>query len=208
MATPKGVPAEPAFELTGGALCLDFANTLDQRPTDYPKEMLPDYRRLLSWAEQAGALGEAEAAKLAVRAERSRAGATRVLGRARGLREAIFAIFAAAVRAQAPPRDGVRTLNQAIRDAFRRLELQPRGGAYRWQWLSEPGNLEAPLWPVVRSAADLMTSPDLARVRVCNAPNCDWLFLDHSKNQTRRWCDMKTCGNRDKARRFRAARKA
>jgi predicted RNA-binding Zn ribbon-like protein len=59
------------------------------------------------------------------------------------------------------------------------------------------------LWPVVRSAAELLTSDELGRVRECAADNCAWLFLDRSKNRSRRWCDMAVCGNRDKVRRFR-----
>lgn len=57
------------------------------------------------------------------------------------------------------------------------------------------------LWPVARSAAELLTSPDAQRVRECALRSCSWLFVDRSRNRRRRWCDMKTCGNRAKARR-------
>jgi predicted RNA-binding Zn ribbon-like protein len=208
MATTDSRPTDPAFEITGGALCLDFANTVDNRPTDHAKELLPDYKRLLSWSVQAGALSETEAAGLLARADQAPEESARVLERAREVREAIFSVFVAAARATSPPRDGIRILNEAVHQAFGRLELQPEADAYRWRWQTEPGNFEHPLWSVVRSAADLLTSPDLARVRECGASNCAWLFLDRSKNRTRRWCDMKVCGNRDKARRYRAATKS
>jgi predicted RNA-binding Zn ribbon-like protein len=57
------------------------------------------------------------------------------------------------------------------------------------------------LWPIASSAADLLTSERLKKVRLCEAKTCTWLFLDESRNHSRRWCDMKVCGNREKARR-------
>jgi len=199
---------EPAFELTGGALCLDFANSVDNRPTLRAQDLLPDYRHLLAWSLQVGALSETEVAELVSRADQVPAESARALERSRQVREAIFSVFSAAARAERPPRDDVKVLNEAIRQAFGRLELEPAADGYRWHWQSQPPDLDRPLWPIVRSAADLLTSTDLARVRECNAENCGWLFLDKSKNRARRWCDMKVCGNRSKARRYRAAREA
>ena len=69
-----------------------------------------------------------------------------------------------------------------------------------WEWKSQ-NPVDSILWPIAQSAADLLTSPDLAAVRMCEAPDCAWLFLDQSRNRSRRWCDMKVCGNRQKARR-------
>jgi predicted RNA-binding Zn ribbon-like protein len=72
--------------------------------------------------------------------------------------------------------------------------------AFHWAW-DESDDLAAPLWPVLRSAAQVLTGDDLTRVRECDSDSCRWLFLDCSRNRSRRWCDMQVCGNRAKARR-------
>jgi predicted RNA-binding Zn ribbon-like protein len=118
------------------------------------------------------------------------------------LREAIFQVFVARARGALPPAGALRTLNKEQPTALARLRLVADGGGYRTEWEDEDA-LDRMLWPVVRSAAELLTSDDLDRVRECAADNCAWLFLDRSKNRSRRWCDMAVCGNRSKVRRFR-----
>lgn len=76
------------------------------------------------------------------------------------------------------------------------------GAAFAWKWVGEGSNLAAPFWPIAIAAAELLASRDLALVRECRSHTCRWLFLDTSKNHSRRWCDMGTCGNRLKARRY------
>jgi predicted RNA-binding Zn ribbon-like protein len=73
--------------------------------------------------------------------------------------------------------------------------------AYVFAW-PESDRLEQLIWPVALSAAELLTSEERPRVKECAADDCNWLFLDMSRNRSRRWCDMKVCGNRAKARRF------
>jgi len=63
-------------------------------------------------------------------------------------------------------------------------------------------SLEAILWPIAGSAGELLTSDDLGRVRQCGGKTCRWMFVDRSKNRSRRWCDLKVCGNRTKARKL------
>lgn len=195
------------FELTGGALCLDFANTVDDRPSA-PKELLPTYAELVSWGRQAGAIGQADARAL-LRAARSRpAAAQTALRRARDLRETIFTLFAALVHGDAAPTSSLAAFNAALPDALARLRLERRGvDGCAWSWDTSARPLDRVLWPVLRSAAELLTGDELPRLRQCAADDCDWLFLDHSKNATRRWCDMTVCGNRTKARRFYARHK-
>ncbi len=190
------------FELTGGALCLDFANTVDERPTAAPKERLGTYADLVSWGAQSGALGREEAAALRRRAARSPAEAGRALARAREVREAIFSIFADRAIGRRPRQEALVVLEAALPGALGRLRIVPAGEGFAWGWRRDEEALDAMLWPVIRSAADLLTSGDLPRVRRCASPTCAWLFLDRSRNGTRRWCDMTVCGNREKARRF------
>jgi predicted RNA-binding Zn ribbon-like protein len=197
-ATPHGFQ----FELTGGRLCLDFANTLDNRPTDHPQERLATYADLISWSVQAGALQPPAARRLEALAARRAREAAELLGRARDLREAIFAVLSGHAAGRPAPAGALEVLQAALPGAMSRLRLAPGKTGFAWGWDADAEALDAMLWPVVRSATDLLTSDDLDRVRVCAGQCCNWLFLDQSRNRSRRWCDMTVCGNRDKARRF------
>jgi predicted RNA-binding Zn ribbon-like protein len=86
-------------------------------------------------------------------------------------------------------------------------QLVPKGKCCEWSWIAQDDVLDRMLWPVIRSAADLLTSQDLWSVKICASDSCNWLFLDTSKNQSRRWCDMKSCGNRAKVHRHYERRK-
>jgi predicted RNA-binding Zn ribbon-like protein len=194
------------FELTGGALCLDLTNTLDERKTDRPRELLASSDDLVEWGRQAGAIPEQTAARLRSRkADPSVTAAA--LARAHELREAIFEVFSAGAAGRPAPAPPLAVLNARLRDTLRRRHLAPGAdGRLVWSWDEDEGSLERVLWPVVLSAAELATSPERERVRECASPTCAWLFLDRSRNASRRWCDMTVCGNRAKARRHRSRR--
>jgi predicted RNA-binding Zn ribbon-like protein len=211
MSPPR--PGEHAFDLSGGASCLDFVNTVGGRGREAPVERLRGYADLVAWARQAGLVDARRAAALARRgAERPRE-AARALTAAVELREALFRLFAAAAAGRRPPAADLAVLNRWLPRALGRLRLAltgPTGRAGRpgdafvWRWADEPAarrELDAPLWPVARSAADLLAGGELSNLRECAAAGCRWLFLDRSRNHSRRWCDMKACGNREKVRR-------
>ncbi len=188
-----GAAAEP--------LCLAFVNTVDWRLGDHPEEKLNTYLDLVRWAERAGALPRQAAEALAAEAARRAEEARDVLARATALREAIYRVFAAGLRKKAPAGADLATLNAALTQALAQARIVAVGDGYAWAWGGTPGALDRPLWPVARSAAELLTSPELSRVRQCADDACGWLFFDRSRNRSRRWCDMKDCGNRAKARR-------
>ena len=197
---------EGPFELSGGALCLDFANTARYQPPE--REDLGTYGALVAWAEQAELLRKADARAVRADAERRPSEAQAVLARARGLRAAIYRTFSAiAAGTRVRPTD-LETIDRAAAEAATHAHLVPCDGGFRWQLDAQAlRSLAGPLWPVARSAAELLTSGQLSSVRECALDTCSWLFLDHSKNQKRRWCDMKVCGNRSKARRHYARTK-
>ena len=202
--------SERQFDLSGGALCLDFANTLDDRPNPRPDEYLESYADLLAFTRQAGSLPEAQLARLLAESARRPAEASAALARALELREVIYRLFLALADDDPIPSADLEALNRALADALthaRVAQLQEKVGSpgrFAWAWADEPLDLEMPLWPVARSAADLLTSSALAALRLCASDTCAWLFLDTSRNGTRRWCSMRTCGNRAKARRHHA----
>jgi len=89
-----------------------------------------------------------------------------------------------------------------LHEALSRLEIRPSEDRFEWAWVLDANDLDRMLWPIVRSAAELLTSGDLRKVRQCAREGCDWLFVDASKNHSRRWCSMNMCGSRVKARRY------
>jgi predicted RNA-binding Zn ribbon-like protein len=190
-------------QFVGGALCLDFANTVGGHRDGEPKENLHVYDDLLDWASVAGTLPKGGVARLRELANASPTRAARALVAAKELREAIYEIFVALADGRSPPAADVATLNAAVPEAFAHLQLKPADGAFALSWPAA-ADLHAPLWPVVKSAVDLLLDRRL-RLRACASDTCGWLFIDESKNQSRKWCSMRDCGNRAKVRRFRAA---
>lgn len=191
----------------GGRLCLDFANTVSARIEPLCREYLTTYGELVGWSQHAGILTDDEAEILLSGAVRRPDLASAVLERAIDLRETLYQVFEAIADQREPRKAALGALNAALHGALSRLEVHPSAGEYEWAWLRGEDELDWMLWPIVRSAADLLTSTDIGRVRQCAREGCDWLFVDSSKNQSRRWCSMDLCGSRVKARRYYRRRK-
>jgi predicted RNA-binding Zn ribbon-like protein len=200
---------EGAFELDAGRLCLDFTNTVRSRPLSDKVDLIGSYEDLLSWARQATILTPGETAALGDLARQQPRAAADALTQTLGLREALYRVFSA--RAAGLPASGsdLHTINKSIGKAMSKAGLSPspRGG-YEWGWPGVPAGLDRVAWWVARSASELLTSDDLTRVRECAGYDCGRLFMDGTKNRSRRWCDMATCGNRAKGRRHYERRKS
>ena len=196
---PAARPVEE-LELIGGALCLDFANTIGGSRAD-PREYLIDYAALVRWSERLGALQPEDARALLAEAEDRPAEAAGALARARELRDRIYRVYAALARGRPAVRGDLQALNESLAPVLAELRLVANEDGYSWRPVRRKGALDIMLGPVARDAADLLVSGDLERVKQCGGEDCDWLFLDVSRNRSRRWCDMKDCGNRAKARR-------
>jgi predicted RNA-binding Zn ribbon-like protein len=192
----------PLHDASGGHPALDFVNSVDRTVGKPWIDRVKDYRDLLAWSEAAGTL-PVMPARLA-RGLRERATeADAALARARETREALFRIFSAVAAAAQPAADDLERLNAELGRALAHARVEPSAEGYVWAWDAGTPSLELPLWPLVRSAAELLTSPERRLVRRCASETCLWLFLDRTKNHARRWCDMKVCGNRAKVRRHR-----
>src|SRR5882724_12848639 len=197
-----------SLHLIGGKLCLDFANTTSGRGTDQRLEQLRSYGDLVAWSAHAGLLEPADAAGLAGQAMLDPASGRAVLERALELRDAVYEVFRTIAAGTPPPDSAVDTINSGLELALSHLRVTrgPRGFALGLM-IDGPA-LDRMLWPVARSAAELLSDGPLERVHQCPGPACGWLFLDASKNGKRRWCDMRVCGSRDKARRYHHNRRA
>ena len=191
------------FELSGGALCLDFANTVSHRTILWKRwDELGEYSDLLAFATQSLYLPVQLAREfLAVSRIEPRV-TTRAMEGARGLREAIYRTFSAYIDHRHAGAEDLTLIRDLMIEGWKHKRLASIGRRYLWLMKQEEGiKLESVLWPIAHSATDLLTSDRLKRVRMCEAERCAWLFVDESRNHSRRWCDMKVCGNREKARR-------
>ena len=192
-----------AFQLIAGHVALDFVNTLDNRcDPERSVDLLPTYSELVAFAGQYGLVNPAQARLLLAAASERQA--KLVLDRAIRLREALYQLFLAAISGERPPSEDIETLNASLSEARSRRQLSWDRKDFVWRYRGFPDQPASPIWPIAEAAAELLSSGDRARIRECSNETCRWLFLDQSKNHSRRWCDMSVCGNRAKARRFHA----
>jgi predicted RNA-binding Zn ribbon-like protein len=201
MTDPKH-PTEPAAKLVGGELCLDFANTADWHAAAEPQEKLTSYEAVVSWAMRAEVLDADAARRLAREGAKRPAAANAALQQAIAVREAIYRIAVGIVGRQPPRPADLDTLNRALATALQHRRLVQGREGLAWAWQAGDRALDQVLGPVLWSAAGLFTSEKRVRIGQCaDDRGCGWLFLDTSRNHSRRWCDMEDCGNRAKARR-------
>ena len=192
--------------LEGGHVALDFVNTvggLRSEPPNPADELLVRYEDVTIWSARLGLISERDAGSLRAAARRDEKAAKQALRRAIELRELLYAIFGALADGKEPPTELLDRLRDAERAALAEAHLEcPRDGvgsrrsaardhALRWTW-PRPRELTDPLHPIVHAAVELLTDGPLDRLKVCG--NCRWLFLDQSRNHSRRWCSMDECG--------------
>ncbi len=199
----KGKPYAETFRCPGGALCLDFCNS-GQGIKGSREEWIPTFADLIDWLEAAGALSKSQAGKLLAAGAGSPQAAQQLFARAIEFREALARVLLARTETRAAASEDLRVIDaQYARTApFARLASTPEG--FAWSLDAAGSALDAALRPIVESAVGLLTSSKLARVRRCGNSTCYWLFLDETKNCSRRWCEMASCGNLIKVRRHRA----
>ena len=189
------------LKLLGGRLSLDFVNTADWHASDRPVEFLTSYSDLVAWSQHVGILTDHQAQRLLKKAARRPGDASTVLERAIALREAIYRIFSAISRGRPPQAADLATFNVELSEALAQSRIVSTTEGFTWDWADAEEALDWMLWPVAHDAAGLLTSEELDRVGQCADDRCGWLFLDTSRNRSRRWCSMEDCGNRAKARR-------
>jgi predicted RNA-binding Zn ribbon-like protein len=212
MGVPELSSASPdlPFRWLGGRLCLDYANTVAWSAGSDPAapaverpeyERFTEYARLVGWGQAAGTLSDGEAETLLLQRAEHPAVARAALYDAVVLRAALHGMFVDLIGGRVADPSALATLNAMVARSLSHRRLVPAGKGLAWTWTSDEADLDRPLWPVALSAADLLVSDDLYRVRQCAGDDCGFLFLDTGRGPGRRWCDMAHCGNRAKARR-------
>lgn len=201
------LPRPQHVDPDAGALCLAFLNTrprIGGTPSD--DDLQPGYANVLSWAREAGVVSDADARRLLAVARRTARDASATRRRIIELREALRRVVGSMI-GDDPARPGdLARLEREIRESYgqARLDFDDETGVLRWKWPQEP-HLEQILWPIVRSIEELLFSDRIDRIRHCAGEECSYIFLDTSRNRSRRYCSTTACGNRDRVRRFREA---
>ena len=190
------------FSRIGGVLCLDFTNTASWHASHRTTEHLNDFCDLLRWCNECGIIDPHTELVLSEGAERNPAGALTILTRARKLREGLYRIFVAVSQRKSPGRPDMQLLNETLDQAPLRFEVQYEESGFSGKRTTGGSEFATVLGPVAWSAAGLLTSENLHRIKRCADDTCGWLFLDNTKNRSRRWCDIGDCGSRVKAKRY------
>jgi len=191
------------FQNIAGAASLDFINTLDNRPIpERNKELLHSYQDLADWACEAALITSRQRTSLLRLAEDRPAAAQTVFRNALDLRECLYRLVSAVSEGRLPSEADLDKFSGWVVAGLSCRQLRAHRADHRLEWTNADLQLESIAWAIAKSANDLLTTADSDLIRMCDAETCRWFFLDRSKNHTRRWCDMKVCGNRAKARKF------
>jgi predicted RNA-binding Zn ribbon-like protein len=190
------------FGRIGGALCLDFTNTASWEAERLTTEHLNDFRDLVRWCTEADLVRQDSAVALVEVPEENRADAAAVLAKSKDLRATFYRIFIALSRGKFPASGDLQLLNEALAQMPLRLEIRREKDQFLSERRAGGTKFAMLLGPVVWSAAELLTSGKIDHVKCCASETCGWLFLDNTKNNSRRWCDMADCGSHAKAKRY------
>ncbi|MDG7008456.1 MAG: ABATE domain-containing protein [Nitrososphaerota archaeon] len=193
MARPATVP--------GIELGLDFSNTVDWRNGDKREDNLKTYESLVGWSAKEGIISLDEAPSILRKAKEEHMEDVS-LKRAIQLRETIYRIFSSVAHGRHPDDRDLTTLNKFLSDYPVSSSIVRTGQEYSWVMAPGGGAEARMLWPIAKSAADLLTSDQLTRITECanEEDGCGWVFLDKTRSGTKKWCSSTGCGNRAKVR--------
>ena len=189
------------FQFIAGALCLDFANTIHNFRAEDKEEELRVISDLLQWAKEAGLLSGADHDRLAAHYKHNPREAAAALGKGTAIRDLLLSTFAGIANGRSISSLRQSELNSALAQAPGLLRVMKKPDRIETEWMSAAEGVSQVFFAVLASAAKLLASDRLGRIRECSSADCTWLFVDESRNRSRRWCEMRTCGNRIKARR-------
>lgn len=187
----------------GGDLALDLANTIDFRGTAKAVDHIASLEGVLAWSVKAGVIDLDAAELFGLEASKNQSVTDRLVTDISHLRDAIFHVGSAVADGTEPPEEHLKILHNCAHAALGAARLHP--GAGRKATINFEGGdcYAAIIGPVAWAALQLFTSDRIDRLKQCPPDDCRWLFLDQTKNKSRRWCEMATCGNRAKARKHR-----
>lgn len=190
-------------DIIGRNAALDFVNTVSHWTTD-PVDRIGGFDALTDWVKLAGIVDQPTHDKLKKAAKADRAAAQRIYAKADKLRDALWRIFSAVGSGSRVDQSDLAHLADWARKAARYSELRQHQAGFVRHWTEAAPTLELPLLIVAQTAENLLERGPIDRLHICGGDDCEWMFLDLSKNRSRRWCDMATCGNETKVKKFRS----
>lgn len=186
--------------LDGGCLCFDFINTVNSRTEESPYDYLKEYRDLLDWCRRQELLPEERIRKIGEFVRTNPEEAQKTLKQIKASREMLYRIFSAIAGESRVGDNDLKAFNTLLSGTLSHIRFSANGKTLRPGWEKDEINLLEPLWRIGKSAYEVLTEQPADRIKECEA--CGWIFLDQSKNRSRRWCNMQTCGSAHKARRY------
>ena len=176
------------FDAIGGNLALDLVNTIANRGSlEKRRDLLASLADLQCWLAAFGLPAD---------------GLTEHdLDETRAIRERLHDLFRNPMHGHVVDAAALEAFGRDLRKMTDGRRLEPQGGRAAWGWAPGAPALDRALFAVLAEATELLVSDDLERVRECQGPGCGWLFVDRSRGRPRRWCSMRDCGNKAKARR-------
>ena len=184
-------------------MCLDFCNSGEDARKPSGADWITSFADLVDWLEAADAVTGSQAARLREAGAASPRAAAQVWSRAIKFREALFRVLNAKAGGGKVAREDLSDIEAEHARAVSFARLSWAGETYRWSLDPSAAALDAAMQPLVESAVNLLTSAKLERLRRCGNSTCYWLFVDETRNHSRRWCEMASCGNVLKVRRHR-----
>jgi predicted RNA-binding Zn ribbon-like protein len=200
--------SQASFKRAAGRVVLDFVNTVEERPRystpwpAQPPELLTSPERLITWCEESEVIGRDFLARFSEHCRRYPAEADRTLTQLIALREQLFKLFWGHLSKGGIQECDLVSINSALTKLPPQSLIAQSDGTFALQWVADETGAQVLVATLIADAVALLTSERLARLRICAADDCGWLFLNTSNNGLRRWCDMADCGNREKQRRF------
>jgi predicted RNA-binding Zn ribbon-like protein len=196
-----------SLPLVGGSIAFDFANTESGRGTDQHQNHLREAENVAAWIEHAGTLSLDDVASLRAELSADPGRAEELLTVARALRATVQDVGSSIAACGVPPEAALAKLSALHARCLSHATMIADASACRWAWSVHASPVEAALGPIGLAAVKVFTEGDFSRIKQCGGHACGWLFLDTTKNNGRRWCEMEVCGNRAKQKRLAARRR-
>jgi predicted RNA-binding Zn ribbon-like protein len=188
------------LKLDGGCIAFDFTNTVNTRRDTSHTEYLDTFDHLAYWYKKVGIIPAEEAAALSAQAAEHPEASHEALQKALAVRETLHEFFSSIARRENPSAEATAAFNSLLSESLSKIQLTVADRHAHIRFSDPRLPLENPLSVILKSAYDILTTEAFDRIKEC--PSCGWLFLDKTKNNKRRWCDMQVCGSNDKATRY------
>lgn len=189
------------ISLVGGEISIDFINTVHRYDKEEEADELKDYKILLDWLLLSETINTDQYKKFKSAAKNNPEKAEHALKKAQEIRRALFKVLLSHAHKDKVDQKNLDILGEFWKEAHAHATFISKNEGGSWKFEIDKTDLMSVIYPIIDNAVILLQSKDVGKIRLCESSNCTWLFLDRSKNHSRRWCQMEICGNREKAKR-------